>query len=104
MAADVHSAELAKQIEKALSSFQRRSGLDDLVRIHRNAIGQAAYSALTKALASSPSIWYYEYGGAVEIRMRLRWQMYRYLTQRLIQDGHATNAMRDAGFSGDLGL
>lgn len=104
MAADVFGPKLADEIGRALWNYRRKPGLDDLGRIHRNAIGCAAFTALTQALSLSPSARYYEYDGCVEVRMQLRWHLYGHLVKKLIDGGYATGAMRDTGFSGDLGL
>ncbi|WP_125829075.1 hypothetical protein [Pseudomonas sp. v388] len=104
IAADVYGSDLAIVVERALSSYRRESGREDLARIHLTEIGHKAFAGLTQALASPESPWHHKYEWGVEVRSPVRWHLYHHLIRKLIAEGHATNAIRDAGFSGDLGL
>lgn len=104
LAALVYTTDLAGMIHSALLSYRRRPGLTDLDRIHESAVGQAAYLGMTQALEASSVERFYPSPGCLQIRLQLHWHILTHLQQTLIRDGHASGAMRDLAFGGDLGL
>ncbi len=89
-------------VNHALSQYRRNPGFDVLTRVHASSVGNMVLDALVSALsqASSSAMTL----GYIEIRHRLRWHIVRYPQQRLVDEGHATDAMRDDLFAINLGL
>lgn len=87
-----------------VSAYQRRPGLDNLIRVHRSVIGAVGFTGLREALAKQHPNGFHQLDGCLEIRERLAWHLVRHLQQKLIIDGHAPASIRDQRFAGDLGL
>lgn len=104
LAALVYTTDLAAMIHSALLCYRRKPGLTNLHRIHESSVGRAAYLSLTQALEASSFEKIYPSPGCLQIRVQLHWHILWHLQQALIRDGHATGAMRDLAFGGDLGL
>lgn len=64
----------------------------------------SAFQALARALVANDHPGLCLELGYIEMRSGLRWHLTRRLQQVLIQDQHATDAMRDNYFAADLGL
>lgn len=91
-------------IAEAVKLYRRTPGLDELTRVHLSMTGPEALQALSSVLTERlPGVGQHHHG-FIEIRYRLRWHLVRHLQVRLIEDGHATVAMRDDLLGTDLGL
>jgi hypothetical protein len=102
MAAKVYGTSLKEVVGHALTQYKRSPGHDDLTRLHASMAGIVGIDALTPFFpVAAPGGRRTDY---VEIRHRLRWYIVRRLQQRLVREGHATEAMRDDLLAIDLGL
>lgn len=104
LAALVYGIELEPLVAASLKHYRRRPGLDDPTRMYQSSMEPSAFQALARALVANDHPGLCLEGGYIEMRSGLRWHLTRHLQQVLIQDQHATNAMRDNYFSADLGL
>ncbi len=104
MAYSAHGQGLRGMLEAILSTYRRRPGLEDAVRIHQSIVGHGAYAALVGALKSTLPHGFHELSGCVEIRVPLHWHLIGHLRRSLIDGGHASDTLRDHHFAGDLGL
>lgn len=104
LAALVYGAELESTVALALKQYRRRPGLDDPTRMYQSSMGPSAFQALGRALVAHGHSGLSLENGYIEMRSGLRWHLSRRLQQILIEDQHATDAMRDNYFSADLGL
>lgn len=103
LAAQRYVDELYSIVESALSSYKRKSGYSRLSRLHLSDLGPEAFACLVMAL----NVHFDEVetrDGYVCVRDALRGHLQDRLLWRLVKDGWATGAMRDAAFSQDLGL
>ncbi|KGS13309.1 hypothetical protein OQ519_00145 [Pseudomonas lurida] len=104
LAASVYGPELEPTVVLALKQYRRRPGLDDPTRIYQSSMEPSAFQALARALVANDHPGLCLERGYIEMRSGLRWHLTRHLQQVLIQDQHATDAMRDNYFAADLGL
>jgi hypothetical protein len=104
LAALMYGPELESIVALALMQYRRRPGLDDLTRMYQTSMQPSAFQALARALLTINNPGLCLERGYIEIRSGLRWHLKRHLLQVLIQDQHATDAMRDDYFADDLGL
>ncbi|WP_147479890.1 hypothetical protein [Pseudomonas syringae group genomosp. 7] len=79
-------------------------GLEHLVRLYPSSLGVSGFKALERALTASERYVTVRDWGFVELRSGLYWFLKRRLQQSLIEDGQASQAMRDDYFAADLGL
>lgn len=104
LAAQVYGPKLESFVSQALNHYRRRPGLDDPTRMYQSSMDPSAFQALACALVAQDHPGLCLKSGYIEMRSGLRWHLSRRLQQVLIQDQHATDAMRDNYFATDLGL
>lgn len=104
LAEHVYRGKLSDVLIAALKAFQRSPGHDGVTRIYAQAVGEFGLSALRQALDDNPRVWAQAAHGGIELRCRLRSHLTHFLRRCLMDDGHATERMRDVHFSTDLGL
>lgn len=104
LAAQVYGPKLESFLSQALNHYRRRPGLDDPSRIYQASMESSAFQALARAFIANDHSGLCLENGYIEMRSGLRWHLSRRLQQMLIEDQHATDAMRDNYFSADLGL
>lgn len=104
LAAQVYGPKLESIVSQALVQYRRRPGLDDPTRIYQSSMESSAFQALARAFIANGHSGLCLENGYIEMRSALRWHLSRRLQQMLIEDQHATDAMRDNYFSADLGL
>ncbi|MFH7372215.1 hypothetical protein RA263_08525 [Pseudomonas syringae pv. tagetis] len=91
-------------LEAMLKEYRRHPGLEHLVRLYPSSLGVSGFKALERALTASERYVTVRDWGFVELRSGLYWFLKRRLQQSLIEDGQASQAMRDDYFAADLGL
>lgn len=104
LAAQAYGPSLEPIVSQALMQYRRRPGLDDPTRIYQSSMESSAFQALARAFIANDHSGLCLENGCIEMRSGLRWHLSRRLQQTLIEDQHATDAMRDNYFSADLGL
>ena len=104
LSACVYGPRLESIVALALKQYRRRPGLDDPTRMYQSSMEPSAFQALARALLADDQPGLCLERGYIEMRSGLRWHLTRRLQQVLIQDQHATDAMRDNYFAADLGL
>lgn len=88
-AAQVYAPGLTEMLHSALSIYQRRPGLGDLVWIHESGVGRPAYLALARALEARTVERFYPLPGCLQLREELHWHM-----QRCLQTGLGSRRLR----------
>lgn len=104
VAAQRYDAQLESMLEAMLKEYRRHPGLEHLVRLYPSSLGASGFKALERALTASERYVTVRDWGFVELRSGLYWFLKRRLQQSLIEDGQASQAMRDDYFAADLGL
>lgn len=104
LASEHYGAALRELLVAAVRSFKRTPGLDGLTRMYGQDIGVQPLALLVDTLANhAPGRFRVEHGG-VEIRVSLRSHLLWFLRQSLVDDGYASNRLRDEHFAVDLGV
>lgn len=104
IACRAYGGDLPLILGSIVSAYQRRPGLESLVRVHRSVIGVGGFTALQEALTKHYPNGFHQHQGCLEIREPLGWHLVRHLQHKLINDGHAPESICDQRFAGDLGL
>lgn len=91
-------------LRSIVSAYERRSGLNNPIRVHRSVIGVHGFTALREAFTTQRSSGFHQLKGCLEIREPLARRLVRHLQHKLIIDGHTSAWMRDQRFAGDLGI
>lgn len=104
LAAHMYRPELEPMVASPLMQYRRRPSLNDPTRVYQSSMEPSAFQVLARALVANDHPGACLERGYIEIRSGLRWRLKRQLLQTLTQDQHATDAMRDTYFAGDLGL
>ncbi|WP_210558318.1 MULTISPECIES: hypothetical protein [unclassified Pseudomonas] len=91
-------------LDGAVDSYKRPPGLDTSTRLHATSIGVEATQMLMTILSSKghrPGI---EAAGYVSLRYGLRVHLQNTLQRRLVEDGYASEAIKEDLLVNDLGL
>lgn len=89
-----------------LDSYVRRPGMDDLVRVTPDCVGERAYAALRRALLekSRRFVWYYDHGWHIELSKRLLGYLQRSLQRQILANGHVSEVLAEDLLAHDVGV
>ncbi|MBK4987697.1 hypothetical protein IAE39_000031 [Pseudomonas sp. S37] len=96
---------LAPVLSTWLDSYVRKSGMDDLVRMTPDCVGERAYAALREALLekSRRHVWYHDHGWHMELRRRLLGFLQRRLQRQILASGRGSEALAEDLLAHDIG-
>ncbi|WP_412764872.1 hypothetical protein [Pseudomonas sp. NGC7] len=103
-ASERYGSELERILDSAISSYKRAPGLEPPSRLYAKDIGTTGLEALFSALLRSRVGRFHVLNPGIEIRHSLRLHLVHSLCRRLLDDGQASEEMRDQHFAIDLGL
>lgn len=88
LACKAYGDDLPGVLGSIVSAYERRPGLNNLIRVHRSVVGVDGFTALRESLNTHGSS-FHQLEGCLEIREPLAWHLVRHLQRKLIIDGHA---------------
>lgn len=103
-ATEHYGADLEHILDSALSSYKRAPGLESPSRLYTQDLGIEGLEALHRALIRGRASRFHVLNPGIEIRQSLRLHLVHSLRRRLLDDGQASEEMRDQHFAIDLGL
>lgn len=103
-ASEHYGSELERILDSAISSYKRAPGLQPPSRLYAKDIGTQGIEALFGALLRGQAGRFHVLSPGIEIRHSLRLHLVHSLCRRLLDDGQASEEMRDRHFAIDLGL
>lgn len=103
-ASEHYGSGLERILDSAILSYKRAPGLEPPSRLYAQDIGIQGVEALLSALLRNRAGRFHVLSPGIEIRHSLRLHLVHNLCRRLLDDGQASEAMRDRYFAIDLGL
>ena len=103
-ATEYYGTDLEHILDSAISSYKRAPGLEAPSRLYAQDLGKEGLGALHRALIRSRASRFHVLNPGIEMRLSLRLHLVHGSRRRLLDDGQASEEMRDQHFAIDLGL